>query len=355
MATHKLITRAKKEGTPLIDSDQVTFVWQGDTPPQLLGDFNGWGYALPPIDLQQVAKGVFAHTMTFDPAAYMEYAYFTDAKNHVRVPDPFNKHRVSNGMGKYNHYFDMPQRQHTGLIRARAAVARGTVTKHTLTSGLFLVGGKRDVWLYRPPTDEQVPLVVVFDGDGYLRRQFIHNIVDNLIAQGRIRPIALAMVANGKGARFLEYVCSEATLTWVAQDVVDLAKQHLNLLDIEQNASAYGVLGSSMGGLMSLYTALRLPEIFGNVMSQSGSVALAFMKQPRLLDQIAEQYTGAPLNVWMDCGMYEHLTDANRTLSELLTEKGHRVTYREYAGWHNVTCWRDELPHAFETLFPLQG
>ena len=109
------------------------------------------------------------------------------------------------------------------------------------------------------------------------------------------------------------------------------------------------------GGLMSLYTALRLPEMFGNVMSQSGSVALAFMKQPRLLNQIAEQYTGAPLNIWMDCGMYEHLTDANRTFSELLTETGHRVTYREYAGWHNPICWRDELPHAFETLFPLQG
>jgi enterochelin esterase-like enzyme len=355
MALHQYIRDARKHGTPLIDGDQVTFVWQGDSAPQLFGDFNGWGYALPPIELERVAKGVFAHTMTFDPATYMEYAYFTDFKNGERVPDPFNKKRVNNGFGKFNNYFDMPERQHTTLIKARKDVARGTVTKHTLTHNNFLVGGKRNVWLYRPPTDERVPLVVVFDGDGYLRRQYINNIIDNLIAQGRIRPVALALVANGNQARFMEYMCSEATVSWIAQDVVELATQTLNLLDIAQNPGAYGVLGSSMGGLMSLYMAFRVPEIFGNVMSQSGSVALAFMKQAKLLHQVVEWYTDAPLNIWMDCGMYEHLIDSNRALSELLTAKGHHVTYREFAGWHNVTCWRDELPHAFETLFPLQG
>ena len=40
----------------------------------------------------------------------------------------------------------------------------------------------------------------------------LHAIVDNLIAQRRIRPVALAMVENEGGARALEYLCSDATI-----------------------------------------------------------------------------------------------------------------------------------------------
>jgi hypothetical protein len=43
---HPLIQRAQHEGTPLFDGEQVTFVWQGDTQPSLMGDFTAWGHEL---------------------------------------------------------------------------------------------------------------------------------------------------------------------------------------------------------------------------------------------------------------------------------------------------------------------
>ncbi|MFN8372712.1 MAG: alpha/beta hydrolase-fold protein [Anaerolineae bacterium] len=352
MAVHKLIIRARQEGTPLLDGDSATFVWQGERPPRIIGDFNGWDPNAA-AQFQRVARGVWAYTLKLHPATYMEYVYISDDEEEARVDDPYNRRRISNGMGKFNHTFDMPACQHTTLVRARADIARGTLSKHTLEHPFFLAGGKRSVWLYQPPSTEPAPLVIVFDGDDYLRRQYICTILDNLIAQGRIRPLALALVAHGRQARFLEYVASEATLAWISEDVIEVAQKHLNLVDIQQHPGAFGVLGASMGGLMALYAGLRMPALFGQVISQSGAFQMEMMKPPPLIRQMIAHYAGAPLNIWMNCGLYEYLLSANRAVRPLLS--AHHVTYREYAGGHNPICWRDELPHAFETLFPLQA
>src|SRR6478735_6381442 len=38
-----LLERARREGAPLIDGERATFVWEGERPPRLAGDFNRWG------------------------------------------------------------------------------------------------------------------------------------------------------------------------------------------------------------------------------------------------------------------------------------------------------------------------
>lgn len=37
-----ILQRLENESTPLIDGHTVTFVWEGEKPPLLRGDFNGW-------------------------------------------------------------------------------------------------------------------------------------------------------------------------------------------------------------------------------------------------------------------------------------------------------------------------
>jgi hypothetical protein len=44
-----LLERAQAEGTPLVDGEQVTFVWAGERPPILIGDFNGWNGENPAV------------------------------------------------------------------------------------------------------------------------------------------------------------------------------------------------------------------------------------------------------------------------------------------------------------------
>src|SRR5687767_5759015 len=135
----------------------------------------------------------------------------------------------------------------------------------------YMMDANRVIYLYDPPVDSPVPLLVVFDGSGYLRKAKLSTIVDNLIAAGRIRPIAMALVDPGLRGRTVEYACSDTTTAFIIKCVLPLAKKYLNLIDVAALPGSYGLMGASMGGLMSLYIALRAPELFGRVLCESGA------------------------------------------------------------------------------------
>jgi len=331
--------------SPVIDGDRVNFVWQGDQPPQLIGDMTHWEWGNP-IKLTQVHPGVWAHTLTLPQDAYIEYAFWDGQQ---RVADPLNGNVTPDGLGHENHYLYMPGAHATNLTRRRRSVPHGTVTRHVLENDFCLASRKRSVLLYQPSTDEPCPLLIVLDGQDYTRRARITNIVDNLIAQGRIRPIALALPYHGQGARGVEYGCSELTLCFLLIDLLELAREELNLVDVKANPGAFGILGASMGGLMALYTGLRVPQVIGRVLSQSA--ALDMSKPDSVVFDLVRHSPVPPLRIWMNVGRYEWLLDSNRRMHELLVEKGYDVTYHEYSGGHNYPSWRDTLCHGLETMF----
>jgi enterochelin esterase family protein len=212
------------------------------------------------------------------------------------------------------------------------------------------VNGKRAVYLYHPATARPVPLLVVLDGFDYLRRVRIAQIVDTLIAQERIQPIALALLQNGGSqGRMVEYACSEGTLTFLEKAVLPLAASQMVLLDFHRRPGAHGILGSSMGGLMAVYAALRLPEIFGRALSQSGAFELAGRETAAM--QLARWMPRRNVRLWMDVGRLEELLACNRRMRSLLLRRGYKVDYHEYVGGHNPTCWRDDLGSGLEALY----
>jgi len=344
------LTRAQRDGTPLIDGDQVTFLWQGEQAPTLLGDFNNWSAGATPF--REVDAGLWAASVTLPRDAYIEYAYVDGDGN--RVPDPLNaKRTIYNGVDADNHFFAMPEYAQTPFATARRSAAKGKVTDHVIKNEMLVAGGKRTVHFYHPPTDEAVPLIVVYDGQDFLKRATLPTILDNLIAQARIHPVALAMIDHGKQARFLEYMSNEATLGLLVREVLPLAREHLNLVDVEKQPGAYGVMGASMGGLMALFTGLRLPTIFGNVFSLSGAFGFSMDGYEQMIFDLVRLKPRSPINVWMNVGRYEGLLEPNRRMVALLRELEYSVTYREYAGGHNYTCWRDEIGRGLETLYGL--
>ena len=348
---NEFVRRARQEGTPLIDpqTGQVTLVWRGKTPPQLNGDFDDWGTPGAeslPVGLAEVEPGVWAYTLTLPRDAYIEYAFVLNGR---RVADPFNVRSTPNGMGEVNHYFYMPEAAPTSLAVRNRRVAHGELTHHAVEAGDMIVGARRSVYLYQPPSAGPCPLLVVLDGHDYLRRARLPNIVDNLIAQGRIQPVALALVDCSASARFIEYACSEATVSFLLEIVIPYAREHLNLLDVNRLPGAYGVMGASMGGVMALYAGARAPEVFGSVLSQSG--AFSMPGRDFVIFDLLRQASVKPLHVWMDAGRYEGLAECNRRMNQLLVGKGYRVTYREYSGGHNFPCWREDVWRGLEALY----
>lgn len=351
-----LLERARAVGTPIIDGDQAVFIWQGDDPPLLVGDFTNWTER--PIRLEEREPSVWAASVALPRDAYVEYAFVRrfregeeDTDIDERVIDPLNPRLQYNGVSAMNNTFTMPDFAPTPLTERGKGVQRGKISAHQIF-GDALGGSHRLLYLYHPPVDSPTPLVVVWDGPDYLNRAGLNIIVDNLIAQGRIRPLALAMIHNAHQGRFTEYLQNEATVGFAVHELLPFARKHQNLLDEGEQPGCHGVLGASMGGLMALYAGLRAPHIFGQVISQSGAFHIAPNDERMLIDDLITLIPPPPLKIWQDVGKIEWLLDGNRQMHAQLVGRGYDVTYLEYSGGHNFPMWSQGVGTALETVFP---
>ncbi|MDZ4764382.1 MAG: alpha/beta hydrolase-fold protein [Chloroflexota bacterium] len=345
-----LLERVQREGNPLIDGDQVTFVWEGEAhAPQLVGDFTNWGER--PITLTHVERGVWAHTVALPRDAYVEYSFIYKPDIEERLVDPHSRHVIWNGVDSVNDTFTMPGFAPSPLTTRQPNVARGAVSEHQVPAGRWLATPHRRTLLYKPPVDEPVPLVIVWDGGDYIGRAQLNIIVDNLIAQKRIRPIALACIDNGQQARLTEYFCNDSTISFLLSQLLPYAHKHLKLVNPADEPGAYGVLGASMGGLMALYTALRIPQLFGHVVSQAGAFFIDDQVETMIIDHLVESLPVKPIKIWQDVGTLDWLLLGNRAMHERLVRKGYDVTYHEYSAGHNYTIWSNYVERGLEAVY----
>jgi len=208
------IRQALESGNPVIHGNHATFIWEGDSAPQLLSDLNGWDSKRKPRHFKRVSPGsrpssnisktIWSCSLTVPRDAYIEYA-FHDPTTDEKFLDPLNEHTVSNGMGSRNNFFYMPGSMPSPFSVRRADVRIGALRRHRVDTWLMQDDGERDVYLYKPAAKSPVPLVIVYDGPDYLHRGRLATIVDNLIAAKRIRPIAMAFLQNGRSRRSVEY------------------------------------------------------------------------------------------------------------------------------------------------------
>jgi len=245
----------------------------------------------------------------------------------------------------------MPNALISPLTRLRREFPAGTISKFRVPTDDLLSGTKRRVTLYNPPVAGPYPLLLVLDGQDYQKRGRLTRIVDNLIGLRKMQPVGIAMVDSVSCTRTAEYACSEATMAFLVDMVLPLARKELNVLQSQDSPANYGILGASMGGLMALFTALRAPHLFGKVLSQSGAFS-HIVAEPVIFD-LVNCYKGENKpSVWMDVGRMETLLSGNQRMRDLLEVKGFLAGYREYSGGHNYTSWRNDIWYGLEALFP---
>jgi len=344
------IRRALESGNPVVHGNKATFIWRGDFGPHLISDVHGWDATQKPRLFKQTSNHtIWSCSLAVPRDAYVEYAFY-DPFTQKKIPDPLNGQTVSNGMGSRNHFFYMPESMPSPFSMRRADVRSGTITRHRVDADFLQDDAQRDVYLYKPPASGPVPLLIVYDGYDYLHRARLATIVDNLIADKRIRPIAIAFLQNGRSRRTVEYFCSDATIYWLEREVLPLARTHMRLLNIEDYSGAYGVLGASAGGLMSFYTGLRMPEIFGKVLCQAAVFSIDGRDFAAV--DLVRFGQGRDLQIWMDVGTLDELLEDNRRMIALLDKRQYNVTYREFSAGHNYTAWRNDIWRGLEAMFP---
>jgi len=238
---------------------------------------------------------------------------------------------------------------------------RGAVV-HT-TPEPVSIKNEGDVWIYTPPgyqtTASPYPLLVLLNG-----LPETPTILDNLIAAGKIRPvIAISTGGFGPTLSAANTAASELPGEVLAKEIVPWMRSHYA---ISTDPSDVVIGGWSWAGTASSYVALRHPDVFGNVFSQSGAFRgrKSGDSEPNTLARLYLESPRVPIRFYIDAGLYDNIpglpidelaidetnTQGNRHFRDVLKAKGYDVIYRETGGGHSTLHWRATLPEALMAL-----
>ncbi|MFD7817402.1 enterochelin esterase [Streptomyces sp. NPDC059785] len=228
----------------------------------------------------------------------------------------------------------------------RPDTAKGTVTEEKVASAHL--GGERRVWTYLPPgagpASAPLPVLVLLDGEHWQPRLGLCHLLDNLIADGRLPPVAAVLPESVDAAtRWAELTCRPEFTAFLTEELLPWAAGRLPLTD---DPARTVLAGQSLGGLTAAYAALSAPHRFGNALVQSGSFwwPAAGPEAEWLTGRIAEG-SRLPVRLRLSFGTQEWVAlPAARRLRDTLAAAGYDdASYREFNGGHDYLCWRTEL------------
>lgn len=226
-----------------------------------------------------------------------------------------------------------------------------------------ILDNERRIWIYTPPgyqpDDEPYPLLVLFDGDTVRGPMPFPTILDNLIDAGRIPPMVAVLVDSlTQEVRNRELPCGAPFLEYLTDELLPWARSQYR---ITTDPARTIVAGQSHGGQAAAFAGLRRPDVFGNVITQSGSFWWSPEDDPEH-EWLNRQYAESerqPVRFYIEAGLLERgqtpehgpsILVTNRHLRTILRSKGYEVEYAEYNGGHDYACWRGSLADALITL-----
>jgi enterochelin esterase-like enzyme len=358
-----------------------TFVWHAEPGQVALNVlFNGWFPLHQPNGFDAFTRlrdsDLWYTSYTLMRAAHLRYelispkgwhaspdrvTYFTmDAREYETFHDPLNP-RLMDWNESIVSYVQGPDARTSADVMKHTHDPGGRVELLPIESKIL--GNTRTLRVYLPfgyrRDGPAYGLLLAYDGNQYTGGVPTPTILDNLIAARRIRPVVAVFLESPDRDR--EFPPNDSFQRFIAQELLPLlrARYHLSA-DPRRNV----VLGSSYGGLAATYTALTHPELFGNVISQSGSYAWSppapgAPSTPRalnpesgwLIKHVAEMKR-ANIRFSLDVGIWEGsgMLLANRLMHSVLIGKGYDVTYVEADGTHSSFYWMLRLPQALEVI-----
>jgi len=360
------------------DDHTVTFRIQApeaDTV-QITGDFlppakmkTQWGVMEVPgkVNLKKDDKGIW--TFTTPPLVSDLYSY-TVIVDGFKTTDPSNVYIIRDVASVFNVFIVGGGK---GDLYQVNKTPHGTVARRWYDSpGNNMT---RRVTIYTPAgyetSKEKYPVLFLLHGMGGDEEAWIAlgrtaQIMDNLIAQGKAKPMIVVMT-NGNVAQ--EAAPGESNLGFVKPsmqmeqtmdgkfeetfpDVIKFVESNYR---VKAEKSGRAITGLSMGGYHSLHISRFYPNTFDYVGLFSAAIipnAQATSKVYENIDQTldAQMKNGYKL-YWIGMGKTDFLYKSGEEYRAKLDKLGMKYIYRESEGGHTWTNWRTYLSEFVPLLF----
>lgn len=328
------------------------------------GEFDGPGV----VDLKEGKDGVWEYTtpQALNPELY-SYSFIVDD---LKMMDPSNVYMIRDVASVTNVFIVGGDRADLYKVNK---VPHGTVSRVWYNSPTL--GMDRRLTVYTPAgyetSGKRYPVFYLLHGMGGDEEAWIalgrtSQILDNLIAQGKAKPMIVVMT-NGNAAQ--EAAPGESSLGLISPnmqlpktmegsfetafpDVVKFIDKNYRTIKDKQDRA---IAGLSMGGFHSMHISKQYPDLFNYV----GLFSAAIMPNKDVTSPVYDdlegklktQFSKKPALYWIAIGETDFLYKANEDYRKMLDERGYKYTYYETGEGHIWKNWRIYLTEFVPLLF----
>lgn len=321
---------------PVVEGSTAWFVYRdaAASSVSVAGDFNSWKAG---SDMMEKVSGtdLFYMRREFEFNARLDYKFVVSGSRWIL--DPLNPDQVTGGFGP-NSELAMPEYIQPAEIIFNPGIPHGELIEETFTSKIL--GNTRKIFFYTPPGYGEgdtwyYPVLFVHDGGEYISLAGMVNVADNLIASGEIEPLIIVFIDPVD--RTGEYKAGEGFMRMIVEEIVPLVDARFT---VDPRPAARGMMGASLGGLISIHMTWNNPRLFGFCASQSG----AFMADYTDAVKIVEAGPPREINFYLDWGTYEpSIAFSNEEMREAILRGGHHLECKVYPEGHSWGSWRAHL------------
>ena len=328
------------------------------------GSFDAPGSA----ELTKNEQGIWEYTTpeALSPELY-NYSFIIDG---VKVIDPGNVYMVRDVASVTSMFIIGGGRADLYKVND---VPHGTVARRWYESPTLKMS--RRVTIYTPPGYEtsatEYPVFYLLHGAGgdeeaWMALGRASQILDNLIAQGKAKPMIVVMTngnavqkaAPGESERgmykpsFMGETRMDGEFEAAFPDVMKFVENNYRTLADKANRA---IAGLSMGGFHSLHISKEYPDKFDYVGLFSAAVLPQQGVSSKVYDNSDEklkiQFSKKPKLYWIACGTTDFLIRANNDFRKKLDESDYPYTYYETGEGHIWKNWRIYLTEFVPMLF----
>lgn len=330
---------------PFAEGDSVAFLWRGSaTSVSVPGDHSGWstnGQAMARVGLSDVWMRVYR----FPEAARIDYKFVVGSS---WILDPNNPHTQMGGFGP-NSELRMPGWELPWETVRYPGTPQGSLTGNLVIASAAL-GYSVRYRVYAPAGYEglaDLPVLYVTDGHEYLDDALgaVRIVMDNLVERGFITPALVVFIdprspTTGANQRQAQYVQNPKFAEFVARELVPTIDAAWRTRPDRDHRT---ILGTSLGGVFSLYLGLLYPDTFARLAMQSPafwvSESAQYWSGPSLFEMVATTAV-VPKMAYLSTGTIGDVAPEVRRMREAMSARGWTFWHSEVPEGHSWGNWR---------------